>query len=172
MLSRRFLSLAAALALTAACGPSFQQQADAIVQRNTESLGPEPGPPSGPIAIDASAGRVWDAVVAMAAMQSITAATIDRSSGLYQTKPVDFESVGLIVAKDCPGSTFGASYGKLTILVRGDSTRSTVELSALFVGRGSGLCTSTGRWERAAWREIKARAEGQPVPSGLWRTEH
>ena len=171
MQSRRTVTLAALLVVSA-CASSGQQ----LQTQVTTALGPEPGAP-GPIAIAAPVARIWDALVETGAARQWTPATLDRSSGMYQSGPISFEQWNFVakhaVGNDCgsAGSSNGPILGTLTMLVRGDSTRGTIDVSARLVDQRGNECRTTGRWERTVWREVKARAEGQPVPAITW-TEH
>ncbi|MCU0649810.1 MAG: hypothetical protein MUF00_17605 [Gemmatimonadaceae bacterium] len=102
---------------------------------------------------------------------------IDRSSGLLAvatragfSSPTPPPKASLTVAGDTAvadcGSEgtirYGADQARYNILVRGDSTRSTVMVNAAF--RAAGVetyrwCVSTGRFEEVLGERIRARAQ-------------
>ena len=119
-------------------------------------------PPPGPIEVAAPLSRTWDAVLEAGIQHQWPRATVARDSGLFVTGPISFkgldDSERNRVAYGC-GIT-GPFYTTLTIHVRGDSTRSTIEVTPRLYGINDQECVTTGRIERSLANEIEARAEG------------
>ena len=148
-------ALCAALALACSSAPAPATSAE-----------PRPAHP-----VAASAGATWDAVIAALPARGITIRTTDRAGGLVTTDelPIDLREADRNGWADC-GRQFGAALapnrGSFTIIVRGDSARSTVQAAAVWraVPPGNTMaqpiaCTSRGAWEAALEQDVKARAE-------------
>lgn len=123
----------------------------------------------------ASFGRTWDAVIDVFADEGIPIATMDRASGLIvpamssrvvgtpERGPLDYADCG----KNGSGSPIVASQARFNVVVRGDSTQSTVQVRAFFewvspplLGESTTIaCSTTGLYETRAESAIKARAE-------------
>jgi hypothetical protein len=126
---------------------------------------PTPAPVRKPMAVNASFGRTWDAVVAAFKARNRTIST-DRRSGSVLSGPwavLESDSSW----SDC--GTAGANARVMrpdnvhyTVVVKGDSTASTVLATAVF-GAAAGLlvtqCTSKGTWEAEFEADVKSRAE-------------
>ena len=131
-----------------------------------------------PTTVNASFGRTWDAVIDVFAEENISIRTIERASGFiaaertsiaYDTR--EDEAYGERLA-DC--GTFGpirlmprsASYN---IVVRGDSTRSTVRVTVKYLNYGADRtrmvaqnereCSTRGVFEATTEESVKRRAE-------------
>jgi hypothetical protein len=141
---------------------------------------PQPPPPPTvvpPVEVAASFGTTWDAVIDHFAENNISIRTMDRSSGFIAAEPtrVGYQSPGSAQLAHCGTNTLGevipptdATYN---IVVRGDSTRSTVRATVRFTyftapsrytAGGTMECSSTGYWERIVVERIAARAEKRP----------
>jgi hypothetical protein len=128
-------------------------------------------------AIESSVGRTWDAVVEYVAERLLAIEVIDRSSGLLAvatragfSSPTPPPKTTLLVVGDTAvancGSQgtirYGADQARYNILVRGDSTRSTVMVNAAFKTPGIETyrwCVSTGRFEEVLGERIRVRAQ-------------
>lgn len=129
-------------------------------------------------AIESSVGSTWDAVVEYVAERLLAIEVIDRASGLLAVATrAGFSSptpppkntmlvVGDTAVANCgsEGSIrYGADQARYNILVRGDSTRSSVLVNAAFKAAGLETyrwCVSTGRFEEVLGERIRARAQG------------
>ncbi len=132
-----------------------------------------PVPRSDVTGVNASFNKTWDAVIDDFASQSVPIKTIDRTSGLIVAERL---SVGPELGKlwaDCGSDMFqgklsptGATYN---VLVRGDSTKSTIRVTVRWVrvGMARGLsteivteeCGTKAVWEPEFEARIKAAAE-------------
>jgi hypothetical protein len=137
---------------------------------------PEPPSPRDATQVNASMGRTWDAVVDLFAAKTIPIRTIERVSGIIVTERLSVRHEDGLAWADCGKvSGFGRSdhispnYGTYNVLVRGDSSRSSVKTTVRWVhiqprdldleGGGVTECSTKHVWERALETEIKARAE-------------
>lgn len=134
-----------------------------------------PMPPAPRIAatVNASFGKSWDATIDVFAERGIAIETLDRASGLIVPRGVDYLQQAMrdvYAYADCGRDGFGSAIApravKFNVVVRGDSTRSTIQVRTFYVS-GTGLsCSSTGRYENDAETMIVAKAEGRPTPFG------
>lgn len=137
-------------------------------------LAPPPAPPRDPKPVEASFGRTWDAVIERFAEDRIPIRTIERASGFLATEPMPVPSSMNEEADwaDCGTAPFiGRLYpteASYHIVVRGDSTRSTVRASVRWttpIGSeeytSDRECATTGNWETALEEGIAARAEAR-----------
>ncbi len=121
--------------------------------------------------VNASFERTWNAVIDVFAERNIPIATIDKTSGLIATRSLLISAAEDTVRTwiDC-GDAWGVykvAYAEYNVLVRGDSVRSTVKISAAWnfqqsmgmFGEHKGNCVTKHVWERAAEADIRARAE-------------
>jgi hypothetical protein len=138
--------------------------ASALVLAGCVSLPPAP-PQRADTAVNASFGKTWDAVVDYFARSSIPVKTIDRSSGLIAAEATRLSGDNSSYATCSNGflkrSPEGASFNAL---VRGDSTRSTVRVTATWMvatapGTKAVQCVTTDAWERNFESAIKTKAE-------------
>lgn len=123
-----------------------------------------PAPES--LTIAASFGRTWDAVVEHFATSSVPIRTIERSSGIIVTDQMGVARDDASGWSDCGtdglGGTSRANRASYNLLVRGDSSTSTIRVTATFtstIGVSPYGCTSTGAYERELMQFVKARAE-------------
>src|SRR5687768_3540161 len=115
--------------LRAAFGALFLlQQANSCTP--PPSFMPQPPPQRAPAQVNASFGKVWDAVIERFADDNIGIRTLERASGFVASEPMNARGTGALYA-DC--GTYGY-HGQLApetaafnILVRGDSIRSTIK---------------------------------------------
>lgn len=114
--------------------------------------------------ISASFGRTWDAVVEVVAERSRTIQTVDETSGLIIVGDAYLgDSAGSWA--DCGSTVVGAvapTHLSYNVVVRGDSTSSTVKVNAFWtyrLDRPVTDCVSRGVWEAAVEKLIKTRAE-------------
>jgi hypothetical protein len=131
---------------------------------------PGPHPVRQASQVAASFGRSWDAGIDYFAEYNIPIRTIERASGLIvsERRP---EEVPLAAA-DC-GSlgrvSFGATHIGYNVVVRGDSTRSSIKVTPIFMflvpeREYERVCASRGVFEQDLEAAIKARAEGRVAP--------
>jgi hypothetical protein len=129
---------------------------------------PIPAGPREPMLVNASFGKTWDAAIDAFADQGISIETLDRSSGLIvpagRARIADAVEGGYKYA-DCGKSWLGSAQFPLSVkynvLIRGDSTRSRVQVRAFYLTDKGQQCSSTGYWEDYVENGIKDRAEGR-----------
>jgi hypothetical protein len=130
------------------------------------SLPPAP-PQRADTAVNASFGKTWDAVVDYFARSSIPVKTIDRSSGLIAAEATRLSGDNSSYATCSNGFIKSTAQGAtFNALVRGDSTRSTVRVTATWMvatapGALAVQCVTTDAWEKNFESAIKAKAETQ-----------
>lgn len=128
------------------------------------SLPPAPAA-RGDTVVNASFGRTWDAVVEYFALASIPVKTIDRSSGLIAAETTRLAGDNGRFA-DCANAVrhFSPEGASFNALVRGDSARSRVRVTATWLATGGGApgiaCQTSDVWEREFEEAIRAKAEG------------
>lgn len=128
-----------------------------------------PGPPvpSTEVPIRASFGRTWDAVIDLFSEQNISIATIERASGIIVATPgylrgsieetLSYADCGRIGPE--PYSATRVGYN---IRVKGDSSRSTLRVNAVFqsvVLKDTYECTTKNVWENRIAAQIQRKAE-------------
>lgn len=128
---------------------------------------PAPPTPRSGTAVAASFGKSWDAVIDIFAERNIPIKTVDRASGIIVAEP---QSVATRIDSlaDC-GTVIGRAIypdrATWNVLVRGDSTRSTVKATVRFTQGGTPgdpqlvECSTRGIWETALEQGVKANAE-------------
>jgi hypothetical protein len=136
---------------------------------------PPPAPPRDATAVSASAGQTWDAVIDLFAARNIPIRTIERVSGLIVTdnltvgeEGVAWADCGKIKGVTAPKkkkggpSHLGPNRGRYNVLVRGDSTASTVKATVRWSRFLKDVdvreCSTTHAWEREFEEEIRSRA--------------
>ena len=153
----RQFSFVLAGVIVAACGPSSNQRLQA-----------HPAPvstPTAPVAVNASYTHTWDSVVELLAHDwGVAAPRPSGTAGVAQTDMVKLDKwsadqrAGIATC-----DRLDPDVVWLSILVHGDSARSTVEFTPqYFRWNGSGWlgCPTTGKWEHTLAVAVKARAEG------------
>lgn len=128
---------------------------------------PPPPPERQPLVVNASFGRTWDAVIDVFSSRNIPIRTLDRTSGLLVAEKVRVSRGDEATWANCPNVMTQVLMGvgvadpmlaDYNIVVRGDSTRSTVRTSARFMKENL-ECTSKGTLETAIEARVKVRAE-------------
>jgi hypothetical protein len=133
---------------------------------------PEPPAPRTATRVAASFGKTWDVLISVFADRRILIQTLDRSSGLIiaDAQPVAGKTDSIA---DCGTTALGASYranaASWNVVVRGDSTQSTIKATVRFVAgaptgtlyTAAGECSSRGTWEIALERGVKSAAESR-----------
>jgi hypothetical protein len=123
-------------------------------------------PPRTAQPVQASVARTWEAVIDVFADRNIPIKTMDRASGFIATEG----SVGSAMADssaDCGsyvGVHFRADHADYNVVVRGDSSVSTVKVTATWVRHDEGShsaseCPTRGYFESMVEANIKTRAE-------------
>lgn len=138
------------------------------------AVAPPPAVPREAKTVGASFGETWNAVIERFAEDNIAIRTLERASGFIATEPMHVPAYMNAAADwaDCGSAPFaGRLYPNSTsfnILVRGDTTKSTVKASIRWtttIGTGAYAqpfeCTSTGNWEAMLEEGIAARAENR-----------
>ena len=140
--------------------------ASAIFTATSCTTPPPPVAPRGATEVDAPFGRTWDAVVGAFADLNIPIHTLDRASGYVATEELSIPRELLQEARSWAqcGSGYGPpDHAVYNVLVRGDSSRSTVRVTVRWMNTQQ-ACATTQVWEQCRESEIKSRAEGQ-VPA-------
>ena len=129
---------------------------------------PLPVAPRSPTIIEASFGRTSDAVIDAFAENNASIQTLDRSSGLIvpagRTYAPGRDKQEALTYADCGKSSTGTPIEptsvKYNVVVRGDSTHSTVLVRAFYSSEGAyEVCESRGRYEIAVEANVKSKAE-------------
>lgn len=125
-----------------------------------------PAPPARPdTQVQSPFGKTWDAVVDYFARSSIPVKTIDRTSGLIAAETTQLSGDNSAYARCSNGFlNFAPSGASFNALIKGDSARSTVRVTANWLGaqtEGSArvMCVTTDVWEKQFETAIKAKAE-------------
>jgi hypothetical protein len=144
---------------------------------------PEPPSPRDATQVNVSMGRTWDAVIDLFAARTIPITTIERVSGIIVTERLSVRSEDGLAWADC-GKTSSfmtravpipPNYGTYNVLVRGDSSRSSVKATVRWVHLDfkhldieSGVieCSTKHVYERALEAGVKDRAEQPGVARG------
>jgi hypothetical protein len=120
--------------------------------------------------VAASFGRTWNATIDAFASRGISIETLDRSSGLIVPAGrtyVPGDAATALRYADCGTNMMGVlntpGSVKYNVVVRGDSTQSTVQVRGFYQSAGVGeTCESKGLFESEAEASIKAKAESRP----------
>jgi hypothetical protein len=126
---------------------------------------PDPSPREDGTRVGATVGTTWDAVIDLFAARNIPIRTIERASGLIATDVLSVSEEGQIWAHcgTLNGEQLGPNRGIYNVLVRGDSTSSTVRTTVRWtLVRPNAIdrdCSSTYVWERGLEQDVKERAE-------------
>lgn len=140
---------------------------------------PQPPSPSDATQVNASMGRTWDAVIDLFAARTVPITTIERVSGLIVTERLSVGREDGLAWADC-GKTSGfmtatvhiaPNNGTYNVLVRGDSTRSSVKATVRWVHldyKDGGVieCSTKHVYEQALEDAVKIRAEIPRIARG------
>jgi hypothetical protein len=146
--------LVAIVAGTAACGPTQPTR-----------VAPRPGMP-----VSASQSKTWDVVIQLFAERNLPIKNMDRASGFIATDPLGVDNVphdGVDCGKDLVHYPNAPRLATYSVFVRGDSSSSTVKAAVHWTSQSDDKqrllleCTTTGVWEEAFERDVKARVEGE-----------
>jgi hypothetical protein len=127
---------------------------------------PAPPAPRTAMSVNASFGKTWDSVIELFATRNIGIKTVDRSSGLIVAEVQRVVSQDASLA-DCGQNLYHQSFSPdlayWNVLVRGDSTSSTVRANVRFTSSSSIAkeCSSKGAWEFDLEQAVKAAAEAK-----------
>jgi hypothetical protein len=128
---------------------------------------PPPAEPRNATPVNASMGETWDAVIDLFATRNIPIRTIERASGIIATEGLRVEPEDGAKWADCGqygNSHYRPTTGIYNVLVRGDSTRSTVRTTVRwsYITLKVNLdCTSSYVWEHGLEQDVKTRAEAE-----------
>lgn len=130
------------------------------------TLPPAQPAPRQPTQVNASFSQTWNSVIEFFARKNIPVTVLDRSSGYIATALMRVGPEGASWA-DC-GKAMGTpvlpAEAQYTVLVHGDSTHSTILVSARFTPASTtGYCTSRGVFETLQEQGIKADAEARAL---------
>lgn len=114
-------------------------------------------------ALDVSAPfeRTWNAVIDHFAESNIAIATMEKASGFVAAHRVsvsDREARLAHCGHDGWDRAVGPEYAIYNVLVRGDQSKSTVQVTVRWEFAGK-ACATRGTWETAFERAVKERAE-------------
>lgn len=126
---------------------------------------PRTYPSPEPAQIAASFERTWSAVIDHFAEKSVPIRTIEKASGIIVAEQLSVSSgYGQVIA-DCGVNVVGVPWDVLSasynVRVQGDSTKSTIRVTAMFRPEIASTypCNSRGAYERELMDFVKARAE-------------
>ena len=126
-------------------------------------------PPIASEGINASFGKTWDAVIDGLSEGNVPVKTLDKASGYITVEVADAGSseaeyaskLGKDALADCgPKLVRYPMLARYNIVVRGDSTTSTVRVRAQFSENGWD-CPSRNTFETKLQSYVKAKAEGR-----------
>lgn len=119
--------------------------------------------------VDAPVDRTWNITVQRMATAGVTIKTIERASGVIATEDMSMQPQQLFFfdcGTDGRGKRIEAQLGRFNVYVTGDSTASTIKVTASYrtaVVEGHALrtiqCATTGRFESAFEAQVKVAAE-------------
>jgi hypothetical protein len=126
-------------------------------------------PPIAPAGINASFAKTWDVMIDILSEGHIQVKTLDKASGYIVADDRDVESSQQDSLADCGSdwhmglASMGPMIAEVNIVVRGDSTMSTVTVRARFTKTGniSRNCPSKNVLETYLQAKVKARAEAR-----------
>lgn len=133
-------------------------------------VAPAPPAPRTAMTVAAPINRTWDAAIDAFAERNVPIRNMERVSGFISTDALSVSRDDAKLWADC-GSVSGigiyADRGTYNVLVRGDSTSSTVKVTVRFTAFGHGQdqplieCSTKGVWESSMEARIKTQAEAR-----------
>lgn len=125
------------------------------------------------MAVNASFSRTWNAAIDVFAARNIPIETLDRASGLIVARPQELYYSDSTMLADCGRRQFSgrqyASMAYYNVLIRGDSTHSTVHVTSKWVTKDGFLCNTKGVFEAGFEKNVKQKAE---APATAGQTTH
>jgi hypothetical protein len=131
---------------------------------------PPPSPPlPQPVVLSTPVSDVWDIVIQYFAENHAPIRTIDRASGLIVTDLMPVADSNANTWARCPSGIVvhgQATSGSFSVLVHGDSTRTTVGVTATWSdAQFATSCTTKGAWEAMFFEAVQSRAATRaPAP--------
>ena len=131
-----------------------------------------PAPPPRPaVDLAASTDATWNAVIDLFVDRNIPIKTMDRASGFMSGELVPLAEEDARAWADC-GTQLGpdppATTGTFNILIRGDSSRASIRVTAKWIRddrseatRDARVCTTRSVWERGIEGAVRAKVEGR-----------
>jgi hypothetical protein len=121
-------------------------------------------PPVQPAGVASGFERTWNAVIDVLSEDNIPVKTLDKASGYVMAELSDVDSDTMNKFADCGSQLTKFLVGvsgvaRYNIVVRGDSTTSTVKVTAKFISRDD--CKSRNVFENEFQDAVKARAEAR-----------
>jgi hypothetical protein len=123
------------------------------------------------MSVAASFDRTWNAAIDVFTERNIDIQTLDKASGLIEPRGMRYkkdEGTNMTKYAKCGsfiGLTAPLASASYNLVIRGDSTHSTVHAHAFYTSvnaQNGPDCTSTGAWEQQIENQIKSRAEAGP----------
>ena len=117
-----------------------------------------------PSAINAGFPQTWNAIIDVLAEQNVPVKTLDKSSGFVVAELATMDMPTMEKFTTCGGfmdmmvNSERSGVANYNILVRGDSAKSTVKVTARFT-HGSTVCGTKNVFESAFQQAVKGRAE-------------
>ena len=136
---------------------------------------PEPPAPRTAMDVNAPFAKTWEAAIDVFAERNISIKTLDRASGLIVAEPVKVGAGGTEFA-DCGTDAMQVRQyptdATWNLVVRGDSTKSTVRANVRFIRIGMSRaalstatvteeCSTRGVWETDFETRLKVTAEAK-----------
>lgn len=134
---------------------------------------PSPAPqPSSAVTVNAPVAKTWTALVDVLGDRNVSITAIDRSSGIITAKSAELSRGDFLQLANCGSFThqaliggIGSGVARYNAVVRGDSTRASIKVTATYTGHtnhgADETCVSTGAWETALATDVKTRAEAR-----------
>jgi hypothetical protein len=122
------------------------------------------------MSVNAPFAKTWNAVIDVFSDRNIPIRTIDRTSGLIATDKLSVPAQQGVKWADCGknnGEAVPPQLAVYNVLVRGDSTQSTVKVTVAWTsvvtpmgGNAQGVdCVTHGVWESDLENTVRAKAE-------------
>jgi hypothetical protein len=123
--------------------------------------------PSPGTEVPTSFGVAWNAVIDHFTTNTIPIRTLDRASGVIITELMTLRDKDAEVWADCGGNVLGdvlAATGSYNVVVRGDSAKAMVRVTARWLTTAGKECPTKGVYERELEAGILARAKLASAP--------